>query len=279
MKLQRNNKYIGKIAIGLASLITSGVIMSGCTDYESVYPLNSLLPQIEITETLEPTPNFEPTPVPTPEQTQMIDPISTEEPSEIEEPIEDDIWFTRLTPEEEKDAIEKLGIVEIDGDLFWGNCYSANLYVNGQPKIIFGRVYYSDVEGEYLFQSLFTGEDLFIYKSTNPDNLSVTWSSRDKGPLEYKPIHPYFRDNECEIAYVSYSTIAINFLVSEGGLDLEDQSNFEYLFGIVPQETNNHDLTSLEEQAHIYVSIVPEEMRITAVDLEMAKEQHTKKLG
>ena len=61
MKLQKSNKYKGKIALGLATLMLSGIVMSGCNSTNAVVAEEPVA-TVEVTST--PTPTLEPTPIP-----------------------------------------------------------------------------------------------------------------------------------------------------------------------------------------------------------------------
>lgn len=193
-----------------------------------------------------------------------------------EETIEG-VWFTRLSAEEEAEATRRLHITDWDDDWKWVHCHCAALYVNGEPKVILGTCYWEG-SNVFLFRNLFTCEDLFVYKSTNnPDwagqYIASTYETHDQGPLEYEPIHPYFASNDCELVFVDLSPTAVNFITDVSGQDLMSvEDNYKYVTEFYPDPLITDTETTLEEQAHAYLNVVPESMWITAEDLEAAAE-------
>ena len=251
MKLHKNNKY-GDLAKIFRIAVLSLAILLGCSSYLINDPVEaegsySVENYTNDNETVDPTPS---------------------------EPLEDEntIKFKRLTADEEEIAIQKLGIIDYDEVLTYGECRSANYYIDGEPKIIFGRVFRAAEEDWFLFQDIFSGEDLFIYQTTNKDHLSVTWTGYDTKSIEFTAIHPYFSDKECELRFVDMMPLATNFLM-ECGLDFENEDNVKYRLEILPAVTYIDDELSMRELAHIYLNLIPESLWVTAEDLESANEK------
>ena len=131
MKLQRNNKYKNKIALGLSTLMLSSLLLTGCSN-EIEIPKIDDIPTVtqEVVVTQEPVATEMPivteTPVVTPEPIIEVTPEPT--PEVTETPVE-------LTEEERIELeIEKLGLAnpkrEIGGEIL----YYISFIKDGQIK-------------------------------------------------------------------------------------------------------------------------------------------------
>lgn len=266
MKLQRDNKYTKKIAVGISTLLLTTSMLSGCADgiYESYIPVH------------------------TPSETEIVEVVSTpsaEEPVVIETPTPEieaensNSYFKRFSEEEASEAIEKMLFTDPEEVDILGFYYAANFYVDGEPKVMFGKVKNSNESNKYIFVDLFTGEELFEYLTTNEQGKASTWNGYNTPPLEFDGIHPYFKDNNIELRCVDNVMMLCNFYYECGIPIFDDEELLSYYLEILPDSLSGYDEFTTAEVAHIYLNIVPESMWVTSEDLKLAKEEPIKTLG
>ena len=284
MKLQRNNKYNGKIATQIAAVLLASSILVGCDNYsldktdiieETVTPIETVIPSPSVDPIIKATP--EPTPQPT------IEPIVENENIEInEEPVIDDsseLVFKRLSEEEEAEEMKKYETYD-DDEINDSNLYfSACFFIEGKPKVIFGYVYSTPNENIYKFRDLFTNEELFTYHTTGDDFGPLTWNAMNHEVVEFEGIHPYFCNNDIQLRLVDNVVMVTNFWIEYYDRELTNEE-VEYMVEFFPfAKEGGRGYYSHNDMVHIYLNWIPESMRVTTEELNMAKEASVKKMG
>lgn len=190
------------------------------------------------------------------------------EPPQYDEQITGYV-FQDLPEEEFAAAYEKLHIADPDETLNAGKFFTAGLYVDGEPRILYGVVAPTGEDGVFTFKDLFTRQDLFVYRTSNPNgDLRTIYGQEYTVPyymrrVEFEGIHPFFLTDDIELCYVDLSIQTFNFLCSLG-YNVAD--NFAFYHKYIPG--NSEVIWTIHEYAQSYLNFIPKSMWITAEDLE-----------
>ena len=130
MKLQKNNKYKGKMALGLATVMLSGILMSGCNRTNTIVTEEPVA-TVEVTSTPTPTPISTPAPIP-------------------ELSYDEEIALLKIKEPQQFRSLESVSVLE---------------YIeNGNIKVIFTSINaLANEEGGHDVYECFTNEKLFSF--------------------------------------------------------------------------------------------------------------------
>ena len=249
MKLERNNKYSKKLTNGIATVLLSSLILTGCSnakaisndstdvELETVAPIEAV---VEVTPaTPEPTATIEPTPTP------FVTPNEAYIRSELRDLL--------LVDGSEENVAAAYGCVYFIKD--------------GQEKVM--NIYMPDrsVGKEFVVKDVFTNEDLFVLYKDDPGY--VGYGSEDlfltHELSKIEPINPYFEDvtvTGIDIVFYGY----YYFYGSEyADIDmLLDDIKYDRSQG---HYDNSEYSYTIEEVARLYIKYLPGEYRVSSQEI------------
>lgn len=260
MKLQRNNKYKNKIALGFSTLMLASML-TGCAKDIKLHIPEETQEVIEITEQVEapevvPIVTPKPTPIVTPEPTPEPTPEVTEEERE-------------LTEEEKFDLrLEQLGITNLEREINLDFLHCIVCYKDEQctlffveeewiddytvqfKEIFYGNLIYTVDSKAYLaaLNKTYMSDDGIIFKDLNPDEEILNLMKLD--------------DAKDIVLYYTIFGCCLNPLLMDGviSIDTIDHVMFNSIGchegEVIPTKQIN---APLKTWINIYFNLVPED--------------------
>lgn len=264
MKLERSNKYNKKLTNGIATVLLSSLILTGCSNAKAISN-DSTDVELETVAPIEAVVEITPVPA-TPEPTATIEPTPTPFVTPNEAYIKSELRDLLLVDGSEENVAAAYGCLLFEKD--------------GQEKVM--NIYMPEISNdkEFVIRDVFTNEDLFILHRNDPGFVGFTQNSTyfAKELSEIDVINPYFED--VKITGIDFLFFRYYFLY---GKEYADKSMLETDLkkDMTAEYYNTADYSyTIEEVARLYIKYLPGEYRVSSQEIvNSLEDEHVKKLS